>query len=194
MDSLQVQFQSQWALNQQGQANTLQTIGAQAGAQIDVNSANNADQFAKSLTLQNNADYNANLRQLMAGIGTIGATPGLTAEQQANAITTETTIFKTNSALSSAAAGSTTYGLQNGSIGTGPGASVTPTAANPYGIYGNYMSFPGFTMTAPPTLPFYNGTGTSTTPVNQQPPQAMPSVGGIFVPPTTAQPPMTPPT
>ncbi len=194
LDGLQIQFQSNWALNQQGQANQLQTIGAQAGAQIDVNSANNADQFAKSLTLQNNADYNANLRQLMSGISTIGATPGLTADQQSNAISTETSIFQTNSALTNAAAGSTTYGLQNGSIGTGPSSSVTPTAQNPYGIYGNYMAFPGFTMTAPPTLPFYSGTGTSTAPVNQQPPQAMPSIGGNFIPPTTANPPQTPPT
>lgn len=194
LDGLGIQFQSNWALQQGGIAGDIEKIGVQAGYQKDLNAANNADQFSKSLTLQNNADFNANLRQLMANIGQIGATPGLTSEQQANAIKTETEIFKTNTALTNSAYGSAAHGIADGSISnslSNPTATTQPTAQNPYGIYGNYMAFPGFDTTPPPVLPYFGGSGAQQNVGAQNPnlPASPVANGPTFIPPQTATPP-----
>lgn len=163
LDSLQIQFQSQWSLQQGAQGNALQQ-----GAQNQYYATQNATtQFGHQLTLQNNTEMNANLRQLSAGVAQIGATPGLTAQQQAAGIATLTGVYKTNNELTNSAYASATHGISNGSAAgssTGnyslnppPGPGTNPS--DPYNQYGNYMAYPGYEITAPPTLPFFGGSG-----------------------------------
>lgn len=179
LDSLQVQFQSQWALQQGAQGNALQQ-----GAQNQYFATQNATTaFGRQMTIQANADMNANLRQLSASISQIGATPGLTPEQQANAIATETGIFKTNQNLTSAFYGSAAYGLSNGSAAyssTGNPALAQPNqnSADPYNQFGNYMAYPGYEITAPPTLPFYGGSGSTLEGHQPQPPPSWQTSAG----------------
>lgn len=180
LDSLQIGFQSNWALNQQGESNQLHTLYAQGGINADAQNR----QIAGQLSIQANADNNANLRALMGSVSQIGATPGLTAEQQANAIKQTTTIYQTNQNLSSSYYAGASYGLSNGSalysttgVGSPTGASAPSGAAyDPYSSFGNYMLYPGYEMTSPPTLPYFGGTGA--TDVGAQPG----SQGGDFLP------------
>lgn len=205
LDGLQIGFQNQWMLSEQAQGHQLQQMGQQfvyqgqlqsnissqnfmqgmVGTQYqdEFNNAMNTKQFGQQMTLNAQADFNANLRQLSQNIAMIGATPGLTAEQQANAISTITNIFKQNQSMSSSFYGSSTNGIANGTVGnsiTGNNVIVPPLPTwtppapspdqNPYTQYGNYLAYPGYELTAPPTAPFFGGTGGGE--IGKQPPSA----------------------
>lgn len=179
LDSLQIGFQNQWMLNQQGTSNQLQIMGSQTSETDFLNS----QQASRQLTLQSNADMNANLRQLTASVGQIGATPGLSPEQQAGAVDQVTQIFKTNQNLSNsyytASVNGFTNGTSSGSL-SGGAVPVSPSG-NPlndaYNQFGNYMLYPGYEMTAPPTAPFFGGSGTTTVGAQPSSTPAAPSTG-----------------
>lgn len=180
LDGLQIGFQNNWMLNQQGQSNNLQTLGAQEQNQI----TNAQIQFTYQSSLQTNTENNANLRQLMASVGTVGSTPGLTPQQQANAIQQLTDMYKTNTGLTNSFYGASTPGMSNGSVGANiNGIPAAAPGNGVYSTYGNYMLYPGFQMTPPPVAPYYGGTGTTNIGSGAQTGQG--STGGNFLPPVT---------
>jgi hypothetical protein len=173
LDSLQINFQNTWALNEQQQAHQLEMSDRTTDNSIrhDILAANT--NFGQQLTLQMNTEQNANLRQLMAGVSTIGATPGLTGAQQQNAIQQLTSMYHTNSSLTSGFYGSAAYGLSTGQSGANITGQSTPgvnaaVASMPggstYQQYGDYLSYGqgGYTFTAAPTIQFFGGTGLPT--------------------------------
>jgi hypothetical protein len=184
LQSIQANFESQWSLNEQQQGHALELNDRQTDNQIRSTIVQGNMQFGQQMTIQMNADNNANLRQLMGTVGQIGSTPGLTGEQQANAINQVTQMYHTNSALSAGFYGSSTYALNSGQAGAavtgtpytpgmmgptsgaaGPGPTGTPggpIGTTPsYDQYGDYLSYGqgGYTMSAPPVDPFYGGSG-----------------------------------
>lgn len=171
LDSIQANFEGQWALNEQGQAHNLEMSDRTTDNAIRHDIIQGNQTFGQNLTLQMNSESNANLRQLMGSVGQIGATPGLTGEQQANAINQLTQMYHTNQSLTNSFYSSPGYSLSSGQAGanmtgnsgyapvnaaasTGPGG---PT----YQQYGDYLSYGqgGYTMTAAPSLQFYGGDG-----------------------------------
>lgn len=171
LDGIQANFQASWALNEQSQAHNLEMSDRTTDNAIRHDIIMGNQQFGQQLTIQMNADSNANLRQLMGSVAQIGATPGLTGEQQANAINQITQMYHTNASLGSAFYGSGTHSLSTGAAGanvTGNTGYAPVTAAiagtpggSPYQQYGDYLSYGqgGYTMFAPPDLPFYGGDG-----------------------------------
>lgn len=171
MDSIQANFQAQWALNEQGQGHALELNDRSTDNAIRHDTTMSNTQFGQQLTLQMNADNNANLRQLMGTVGQIGATPGLTGDQQANAINQVTQMYHTNASLGASFYGSSGYSLSTGQAGANiqngtngympPGAGGSATPGGGYQQYGDYLSYGhgGYTMTAAPDLEFYGGTG-----------------------------------
>lgn len=175
LDSIQANFEGNWALNEQQQGHALELNDRQTDNSIRHDIVQGNQQFGQQLTLQMNADNSANLRQLMAGVTSIGSTPGLTGEQQAHAVQQLTDMYHTNANLGSSFYSSGSYSLSTGAAGaavTGNGgnpsvaAAMATTPGGPsYQMYGDYLSYGhgGYTMTAPPTLPFYGGSGLVTT-------------------------------
>lgn len=170
LDSLQANFQNTWMLNEQQQGHQLEQMDRTTDNQI--RSANAT--FGQQLTLQMNTEQNANLRQLMAAVGTIGATPGLTGAQQQNAIQQVTQMYHTNSTLTSSFYAAPGYSISSGQAGASISGVNSPAAnaamANApggptYQRYGDYLSYGqgGYTSVAPPTIPFFGGTGLPTT-------------------------------
>lgn len=177
LSSIQANFESQWTLNEQQQGHSLELSDRQTDNSIRHDIIAGNQQFGQQMTLQMNADNNANLRQLMGGISQIGSTPGLTGEQQANATNQLTQMYHTNANMGASFYGSSGYGLSSGASGanvTGNTAGFTPmnagTPGGPVGTtpsydqYGDYLSYGqgGYTMFAPPVTPFYGGTGLTT--------------------------------
>jgi len=183
LDSLAIDYQSKSALQIQGGEIDIAKIGATGAMQKDVNEASAVSQYQKQSSLNYQTWMGNSLIQTSADIAATGRTPGLTDAQQANATKTLVDIWKTNNDLMSSAFASSSHGVNDGSLGaslTDPRAyRGSPSSSNPYGIYGNYMSYPGFPKSAP-DLPFYKdhqpGTGYPT------PGSASPTPGNRFLP------------
>jgi hypothetical protein len=170
MDSINANFQAQWTLNEQGQAHGLEMSDRTTDNSIRHDTVVSNQQFGQQLTLQMNTESNANLRQLMGTVGQIGATPGLTGDQQANAIRTVTDIYHTNASLTNSFYTTPAYSLGSGQAGANVtsgsnGASTNTGPGGPtYQQYGDYLSYGqgGYTMVAPPVLPYEGGSGLPT--------------------------------
>lgn len=166
LDSLKMNFNSSWLLSEQQQGHQMQDFGMTDWE----NAQNSARQTSQQLTLQHGAEYNSLLNLNTQGFYQISSTPGLEASQQANAITQGVSVMKSNFDLLNSYYGSASHGLADGSMvpssgGTLPagmsGGGGTPGAPNtsggggpadPYSTYGNYLAFPGYEITAPPSL------------------------------------------
>lgn len=170
LDSLQANFQNTWMLNEQQQGHSLEQMDRTTDNQIRHDIIASNTNFGQQLTLQMNTEQNANLRQLMAAVGTIGATPGLTGAQQQHAIEQITAMYHTNSNLTSSFYSSPGYSISSGQSGANISGQTTSAVqaavANmpggpTYQHYGDYLSYGqgGYTSVAPPTIPFFGGTG-----------------------------------
>jgi hypothetical protein len=179
LDAIDLNFKSAWSLGQEQTAGELQRIGAQTGATIAIN----ADAFVKNATLARQSDMSTGLNQLEANLTAISTMPGLTPQQQANAVETATSWHKTDQALKDASWDTITHGAQDGTLAGAidpnnplPGAPAGATASNPYGVYGNYMVYPGYDISPAPEI------GGAMSNVGAQNQTAQPTGTGRFVP------------
>lgn len=156
----ELNFQHNWALNEQGQAHTLERMDRQTDN--NMREANN--QFRNQFTLTYLSENSATQRQIIASMGEIRGNPNLKPDQAAAGARDLLSLYNSFNEQTRAFFGNPRPGADPNASGDSGGGNLWNSPAFDYTSYtgarGYSMGQGGYQMYAPPTMRFWGGSGT----------------------------------